>query len=54
MAENYQIQILKNKSIHDVRHKLNDSSMRYDLLKVREIYLQGRSISIKNRELIRF
>jgi len=45
---------LKNKSIHDVRHKLNDSAMRYDLLKVREIYLQGRSISIKNRELTRF
>ena len=45
---------LKNKSIHDVRHKLNDSSMWYDLLKVREIYLQGRSISIKNRELTRF
>lgn len=36
---------LKNKSIHDVRHKLNDSSMWYDLLKVREIYLQGRIIS---------
>lgn len=49
-----QFKYLKNKSIHDVGHKLNDSPMWYDLLKVKNIYLQGRSISSKNGELTRF
>jgi len=45
---------MQNKSIHEVCHKLNDSPIWAYLLKVRDIYLQGRSISIKNGELTRF
>lgn len=32
---------LKNKSIHDVEHKLDDSPIWSDLLKIKHIYLQG-------------
>jgi hypothetical protein len=35
---------MKDQTIHDVMHKLNDSSIWSDLLKVKDIYLQGRSI----------
>lgn len=42
------------KSIHDVGHKQSDSPMWYDLLKVKNIYLQGRSVAIKNGQLTRF
>jgi hypothetical protein len=45
---------LRNNSIHDVCHKLNDSQMWYDLLKIKSIYLQGRNVSIKNGESVRF
>jgi len=45
---------LRNNSIHDVCHKLNDSQMWYDLLIIKSIYLQGRNVSIKNGESVRF
>jgi hypothetical protein len=38
---------MQNKSIHNVGHKLNDSPMWSDLLKVKHIYLQGRGLSTK-------
>lgn len=38
---------MRKKSIHDVEHKLNDSPMWSDLLKVKDIYLQGRGISTR-------
>jgi hypothetical protein len=45
---------LKNSSIHSVSHKLTDSHMWHDLLKIKDLYLQGRSVSIQNGENIRF
>lgn len=45
---------LRNSSIHEVGHKLNDSQMWYDLLKFKDVYLQGRTVSIKNGENVRF
>ena len=45
---------LRTDSIHTVSHKLNDSHMWYDLLKIKDFYLQGRSVSIKNGENTRF
>jgi hypothetical protein len=41
---------LHNKSIVSVTHKQTDSPIWYDLLKVRDIYLQGRGIRFKNGE----
>ena len=45
---------LHNKSIHSVTHKATDSPIWYDLLKVKEVYLQGRGISIRNGKRTRF
>jgi hypothetical protein len=45
---------LKNKSIHEVSHRLNDSPIWADLLKVKDIYLQGRSVSFGKGNLTRF
>jgi hypothetical protein len=45
---------MKDQTIHDVMHKLNDSSIWSDLLKVKDIYLQGRSIVVSNGEQTRF
>ena len=39
---------LRNNSIHNVSHKLNDSHIWSDLLKVKEVYLLGRDVSIKD------
>lgn len=39
---------LKNASICTVSHRQNDSPIWSDLLKVRDIYLQGRKITVKN------
>jgi len=45
---------LHNKSIVSVTHKQTDSPIWYDLLKVRDIYLQGRGIRFKNGGKTRF
>lgn len=45
---------LKNKSIHEVGHRLNDSPIWTDLLKVKDIYLQGREVSIRSANMSRF
>jgi hypothetical protein len=45
---------MKHQTIHDVKHKLNDSPMWYDLLKIKNIYLQGRGVSTENGSLTRF
>ena len=45
---------LKKDTIHSVTHKLSDSSVWYDMLKVREIYLQGRTVGIRRGNLTRF
>jgi hypothetical protein len=45
---------MRTKLIHKVSHKLNDSPIWSDLLKVKDIYLQGREISIGNGNLVRF
>lgn len=45
---------LQTKSIFSVSHKPSDSPIWYDLLKVKELYLQGRSIKIKNGKKCRF
>jgi hypothetical protein len=45
---------LQNNSVHDVEHKINDSPMWTDLLKVKHIYLQGRGILIKDGAQTRF
>lgn len=42
---------LRNKTIGEVKHRLGDSTIWTDLLKVKNIYLQGRSIKIGNGEL---
>jgi hypothetical protein len=39
---------LKNNSIHSVKHKQYDSAVWADLLKIKDIYLQGRKILVKN------
>ena len=54
MAGDSQIQIFKNDTIHSVSHQLNDSSVWSDLLKVKDIYLMGRDICMKNGNLTRF
>jgi hypothetical protein len=48
------VKYLRNSSIIEVQHKVSDSPMWSDLLKVKDIYLQGRGISVKNGELTRF
>jgi hypothetical protein len=45
---------LQNKSIHEVSHKLNDPPIWYDLLKVKDVYLQGRDISVRDGKNTRF
>jgi hypothetical protein len=45
---------MREKSIFDVRHKLNDSPIWSDLLKVKDIYLQGRGVKIGKGNLTRF
>ena len=45
---------LKNQSIHKVGHKLNESPMWSDVLKIKHIYLQGRSVSIGNGMMTKF
>ena len=45
---------LRNNSIHNVSHKLNDSHIWSDLLKVKEVYLLGRDVSIKDGCYTRF
>jgi hypothetical protein len=45
---------LNNKSIHEVGHKINDSPMWYELLKVKSIYLQGRGVTFRRENLTRF
>ena len=39
---------LRNNSIHSVKHKQSDSAVWSDLLKVKDIYLQGRKVMVKN------
>jgi len=48
------IKYMKQQTIHDVNHRLYDSPMWNDLLKVKNIYLQGRGISVENGCLTRF
>ena len=45
---------LRNKSIYEVKHSLNVSAMWSDLLKVKDIYLQGRGIKAGKGELTSF
>jgi len=45
---------LRNSSIIEVKHKVSDSPMWSDLLKIKDIYLQGRGISVKNGGISRF
>jgi hypothetical protein len=45
---------LSNKNIFSVTHKANDSPIWSDLLKVKDLYLQGRSIRIGNGRKTRF
>ena len=45
---------IRIKSIHEVSHRHNDSQMWYDLLKIKDIYLQGRVVTIRNGEKVRF
>lgn len=45
---------MQNRSIHEVAHRLNDSPMWNDLLKVKDVYLYGRGIKIGCGNLTRF
>jgi len=45
---------LKYDTIHSVSHRLTDSSVWSDLLKVKDIYLMGTDICMKNGNLTRF
>lgn len=45
---------LRNRSIFNVKHRANDSPIWSDLLKVKDVYLKGRGISIKNGVKTRF
>lgn len=42
------LKYLKDKSICSVSHRQSDSPVWYDLLKIKDIYLQGRKIVTKN------
>jgi hypothetical protein len=48
------VEYLYKDSIHIVSHKLHDSPIWYDLLKVKEIYLKGRIVRIENGMKTRF
>jgi hypothetical protein len=39
---------LKNDSIHTVRHRRNDSAIWFDLLKIKDVYLQERKMVVRN------
>ena len=39
---------IRNSSIYDVKHRQSDSAIWADLLKVKDIYLQGRKILVRN------
>jgi hypothetical protein len=39
---------LKNDPIHIVRHRQNDSAIWFDLLKIKDVYLQGRKMVVRN------
>lgn len=41
---------IKNASLHNIKHKQTDSPIWSDLLKIKNIYLQGRKMSIRNGE----
>lgn len=45
---------LQKHSIHDVKHRLNDSPLWFDLLKIKNIYLQGRGLVTGKGNLTRF
>jgi hypothetical protein len=45
---------LQNKTIFSVSHKNTDSAIWADLLKVKDLYLQGRSIRMNNGQKTRF
>ena len=45
---------MRNSSILEVKHKVSDSPMWSDVLKIKDIYLQGWGISFKNGGLTRF
>jgi hypothetical protein len=45
---------LKNKTIFSVTHKASDSPIWYDMLKVKDLYLQGRGVEIKDGRKTRF
>lgn len=45
---------LSRTNIHNVSHKLNDSLIWADLLKIKPIYLQGRCVKIGNGAQTRF
>jgi hypothetical protein len=48
LAEIVKTKYLKNKGVSTVNHKLDDSPMWTDLLKVWDIYLRGRVIKVKD------
>lgn len=48
------IKYLKKKSIFDVSHKVSDWPVWADLLKVKDMYIQGRGIRIRNGPKTRF
>lgn len=54
MAEMVKAKYLSKSSIHTVSHKLHDSPVWYDLLKVRDVYLKGRTVKIENGKSTRF
>lgn len=45
---------MQNKTIHEVEHRLSDSPMWADLLKVKIVYLQGRGVITNDGSLTRF
>ena len=45
---------LHNKTIHTINHRINDSPIWYDLLKIKDLYLQCRGITIRNGKNTRF
>lgn len=45
---------LRNDTIQSVSHKIHDSSVWYDLLKIKDVYLLGRDVCVKNGSLTRF
>lgn len=45
---------MENNTVHDVKHKMSDSAMWYDLLKVKDFYLQGRYVFTRKGDKTRF